>query len=111
MVLVQSFRCEWCGARGHKEIDCKQNKKGILPNVNKLRGAICNNILKKHVYRKHFKLWKKASGIKEKTTWVSAVTTKNTDSKIIKKYFWMWCTNVYERQLENCRGLRWADID
>ena len=108
MVNVNAHRCKWCGARGHEEHECLQKKKGKLPNVSKLRSAICNNILKKHVYKKYFRTWKKTAGIKEKTTWVSTVTSPN---KSLREYFRLWSFKAYEQKLEKYKGMRWADID
>jgi len=107
MVNITSNRCKWCGARGHEEPYCHQKEQGRLPNVSKLRIAICNNILKKHVYKKYFRTWKKTAGIKERPTWVSAIKRDVS----IKKYFWMWQVNAYEQKLEKYKGVRWADID
>lgn len=107
MVNVNAHRCKWCGARGHEEYECLQKKKGKLPNVSKIRTAICNNILKKHVYKKYFRTWKQSADIKERPTWVSAIKRDVN----IKKYFWMWQVHAYEQKLEKYKGVRWADVD
>lgn len=116
MVNVNTYRCVWCGARGHDEPMCEQKKNGNLPNVNRLRNAICNNILKRYVYKKHFDSWKRTIGkepkepkTKEKPKWLSAVTNKKPD-KLVYKYFWLWRAEAYSQSLDKCRGMRWADI-
>jgi len=122
MVRVQNFRCAWCGIRGHTEEICKQKRTRKLPTVNRLRNAICNNILKKYVLHKYIRIkfyeWRKLAcktvrprrPEPVKSKWLMACNTVPVNP-IVKKYFWQWQINIYNMSLLKCRGMRWADID
>ena len=123
MVRVQSFRCAWCGIRGHAEEICKQKRTGKLPTVNRLRNAICNNILKKHILKKYIRVkfyeWRKLACKTDRprrqepvvqSRWLMACNTVPVDP-IVKKYFLQWQINAFALSLIRCQGMRWADID